>query len=183
MRIPFCAEGTALPIRAGSYGGERAKVPGRCWSQPDLHDPNSPTVVLAQSTARRARWARLTGDGHRVAARSPELAPGSEEGHGNRRPVALESVMAVASGRSDEASTALGTVSFVQDTEVPVVRGVYVGYAGWSAASSSRAGGGSVARPPASGRLFSTVPKGSGARCSADRAGHTSPSLMPPTRR
>jgi putative transcriptional regulator len=51
-------------------------------------------------------------------------------------PVALESVLAVAElDDPDDASELLfGTVGFVQEPDVPVVRGrVFLGYAGWSA--------------------------------------------------
>mgnify|MGYP003544760932 CR=1 FL=1 len=68
----------------------------------------------------------------------PELAPlaGDEDPVYVGGPVALESVLAVAElDDPDDASELLfGTVGFVQDTDVPVLRGrVYVGYAGWGA--------------------------------------------------
>jgi putative transcriptional regulator len=73
-----------------------------------------------------------------VGAALPELAPlaGDDDPVYLGGPVALESVLAVAElDDPDNASDLLfGTVGFVQEPDVPVLRGrVFVGYAGWSA--------------------------------------------------
>ena len=73
-----------------------------------------------------------------VADALPELASlaGEEDPVYVGGPVALESVLAIAElDDPDDASELLfGTVGFVQEPDVPVLRGrVYVGYAGWSA--------------------------------------------------
>ncbi len=73
-----------------------------------------------------------------VGTALPELAPlaGDDDPVYLGGPVALESVLAVAElDDPDDASDLLfGTVGFVQEPDVPVLRGrVFVGYAGWSA--------------------------------------------------
>ena len=72
-----------------------------------------------------------------VADALPELVPlAGEDPVYVGGPVALESVLAVAElDDPDDASELLfGAVGFVQEPDVPVLRGrVYVGYAGWSA--------------------------------------------------
>jgi putative transcriptional regulator len=93
----------------------------------------------SRSTATRARWARpQSADGHCRRRRAAGLAPlaGEEDPVYVGGPVALESVLAVAEldDPDDTSELLFGTVGFVQDTDVPVLRGrVYVGYAGWSA--------------------------------------------------
>ena len=73
-----------------------------------------------------------------VGTALPELAPlaGEAEPVYVGGPVALESVLAVAElDDPDDASELLfDTVGFVQEPDVPVVRGrIFVGYAGWGA--------------------------------------------------
>lgn len=68
----------------------------------------------------------------------PDLAPlaGDEERVYLGGPVALESVLAVAEldDPEDASELLLGAVGFVQEPDVPVLRGrIFVGYAGWSA--------------------------------------------------
>lgn len=108
---------------------------------PILHDPNfhRTVVLVAEHTDDGAMGLVLNRPTDtRVAAALPELSPiaGDEDPVFVGGPVALESVLAVAElDDPDDASELLfGSVGFVQEPDVPVVRGrVFVGYAGWGA--------------------------------------------------
>ena len=108
---------------------------------PILHDPNfHRTVVLVAEHGEEGAMGLVLNRPTDTAVGDalPELAllAGEEDPVYVCGPDALESVLAVAElDDPDDASELLfGTVGFVQDTDVPVLRGrVYVGYAGWSA--------------------------------------------------
>jgi putative transcriptional regulator len=108
---------------------------------PALHDPNfHRTVVLVAEHGDEGAMGLVLNrpTDTSVGDALPALAPlaGEEDPVYVGGPVALESVLAVAElDDPDDASDLLfGAVGFVQEPDVPVVRGrVYVGYAGWSA--------------------------------------------------
>ena len=107
---------------------------------PILHDPNfHRTVVLVAEHGEEGAMGLVLNrpTDTPVADALPELVPlAGEDPVYVGGPVALESVLAIAElDDPDDASELLfGTVGFVQEPDVPVLRGrVYVGYAGWSA--------------------------------------------------
>jgi len=107
---------------------------------PILHDPNfHRTVVLVAEHGEEGAMGLVLNrpTDTSVADALPELVPlAGEDPVYVGGPVALESVLAIAElDDPDDASELLfGTVGFVQEPDVPVLRGrVYVGYAGWSA--------------------------------------------------
>lgn len=107
---------------------------------PALHDPNfhRTVVLVAEHTDEGAMGLVLNRPTDTpVAAALPELAPiaGEADPVYVGGPVALESVLAVAELEEPEDASDLlfGSVGFVQEPDVPVVRGrIFVGYAGWS---------------------------------------------------
>ncbi len=107
---------------------------------PILHDPNfHRTVVLVAEHGEEGAMGLVLNrpTDTSVAEALPELVSlaGKDPVYVGG-PVALESVLAIAElDDPDDASELLfGTVGFVQEPDVPVLRGrVYVGYAGWSA--------------------------------------------------
>lgn len=108
---------------------------------PILSDPNfHRTVVLVAEHGHEGAMGLVLNRPTDTPVRTalPELAPlaGDDDPVYLGGPVALESVLAVAElDDPDDASDLLfGTVGFVQEPDVPVLRGrVFVGYAGWSA--------------------------------------------------
>jgi putative transcriptional regulator len=108
---------------------------------PILHDPNfHRTVVLVAEHGEEGAMGLVLNrpTDTSVGDALPELVSltGVAEPVYVGGPVALESVLAVAElDDPDDASELLfGSVGFVQEPDVPVLRGrVYVGYAGWSA--------------------------------------------------
>ena len=93
-------------------------------------------------------------------------------------PVALESVLAVAEldDPDDSSELLFGAVGFVQEPDVPVLRGrVFVGYAGWSAGQleAELEEESWLVIPAETDDLFSTTPTASGAPSSAARAVRT----------
>jgi putative transcriptional regulator len=107
---------------------------------PILHDPNfHRTVVLVAEHGEEGAMGLVLNrpTDTSVADALPELVSlAGEDPVYVGGPVALESVLAIAElDDPDDASELLfGTVGFVQEPDVPVLRGrVYVGYAGWSA--------------------------------------------------
>ena len=108
---------------------------------PILHDPNfhRTVVIVAEHSEEGAIGLVLNRPADTsVADALPDLASlaGRSEPVYVGGPVALESVLAIAElDDPDDASELLfGAVGFVQELDVPVLRGrVFVGYAGWSA--------------------------------------------------
>ena len=145
LRITFLRGSNRAPSPAPAihYGaGMSETLRGQLLvAAPILHDPNfHRTVVLVAEHGEEGAMGLVLNRPTDTAVGDalPELAPlaGEEDPVYVGGPVALESVLAVAElDDPDDASELLfGTVGFVQDTDVPVLRGrVYVGYAGWSA--------------------------------------------------
>lgn len=108
---------------------------------PVLHDPNfhRTVIFLAEHGDEGAMGLVLNRPTDTAVGDAlPDLAPlaGDEERVYLGGPVALESVLAVAEldDPEDASELLLGAVGFVQEPDVPVLRGrVFVGYAGWSA--------------------------------------------------
>jgi putative transcriptional regulator len=108
---------------------------------PVLHDPNfhRTVIFLAEHGDEGAMGLVLNRPTDTAVEDAlPDLAPlaGGEERVYLGGPVALESVLAVAEldDPDDASELLLGAVGFVQETDVPVLRGrIFVGYAGWSA--------------------------------------------------
>ncbi len=108
---------------------------------PVLHDPNfhRTVIFLAEHSEEGAMGLVLNRPTDTAVGDAlPDLAPlaGDEERVYLGGPVALESVLAVAEldDPEDASELLLGAVGFVQEPNVPVLRGrVFVGYAGWSA--------------------------------------------------
>ena len=108
---------------------------------PILHDPNfHRTVVLVAEHGEEGAMGLVLNrpTDTSVADALPDLAPlaGDEDPVYIGGPVALESVLAVAEldDPDDSSDLLFGVVGFVQEADVPVLRGrIFVGYAGWSA--------------------------------------------------
>ena len=108
---------------------------------PILHDPNfHRTVVLVAEHGDEGAMGLVLNrpTDTSVGDALPELAPltGAGDPVYVGGPVALESVLAIAEldDPDDSSELLFGTVGFVQEPDVPVLRGrVFVGYAGWSA--------------------------------------------------
>jgi putative transcriptional regulator len=108
---------------------------------PILHDPNfHRTVVLVAEHGEEGAMGLVLNrpTDTSVDDALPELVPltGAGEPVYVGGPVALESVLAVAEldDPDDSSELLFGAVGFVQEPDVPVLRGrVFVGYAGWSA--------------------------------------------------
>jgi putative transcriptional regulator len=108
---------------------------------PILSDPNfHRTVVLVAEHGEEGAMGLVLNrpTDTPVGDALPELAPlaGEDDPVYVGGPVALESVLAIAEldDPADASELLFGTVGFVQEADVPVLRGrIFVGYAGWSA--------------------------------------------------
>jgi len=108
---------------------------------PVLHDPNfRRTVVLVAEHGDEGAMGLVLNrpTDTSVGDVLPDLAPlaGEEEAVFVGGPVALESVLALAELEypGDASEILFGSIGFVQEPDVAVLRGrVFVGYAGWSA--------------------------------------------------
>ena len=107
---------------------------------PALVDPNfrRTVVLVAEHGEAGAMGVVLNRPSQTAVAEAiPELVSlaGDEEPVFVGGPVAVDSLLALAEVENpdDAAELVVGTVAFVQDPEVPALRGrVFVGYAGWS---------------------------------------------------
>ena len=107
---------------------------------PALVDPNfrRTVVLVAEHGEAGAMGVVLNRPSQTAVAEAiPELVSlaGDEEPVFVGGPVAVDSLLALAEVEDpdDAAELVVGTVAFVQDPEVPALRGrVFVGYAGWS---------------------------------------------------
>jgi len=107
---------------------------------PALVDPNfrRTVVLVAEHGEAGAMGVVLNRPSETAVAEAvPELVSlaGEEEPVFVGGPVALESLLALAEVEDpdDASELVVGTVAFVQDPDVPALRGrVFVGYAGWS---------------------------------------------------
>ena len=107
---------------------------------PALVDPNfrRTVVLVAEHGEAGAMGVVLNRPSETAVAEAiPELVSlaGDEEPVFVGGPVAVDSLLALAEVEDpdDAAELVVGTVAFVQDPEVPALRGrVFVGYAGWS---------------------------------------------------